>query len=221
MASLDDEPTEDTQQKVLEWASFLYGIASGTVPVGQDYCEYFSKETSKIAAYLKPKDFFGCKAQKPWTLRTLFSFKCSNPFSSATCTERLDSRAARVKALGALLHLVQDSYAEGHTARGNCAESQNARLRISQVACNPIREFHSYGLQDSDKHGLADAAPVWGATCATTTQVEDPVLASAKVLWHVQHRTSLVDFQNYIKSHIFVLDAKASAKTGAGDCFAK
>jgi hypothetical protein len=221
MASVDGEPTGDTQQKVLEWASFLYGVASGKIPVEQSYCEYFSRETTKIATYLRPQDFFACTAAKPWTIRTLFSFKCKNPLSSTTCTEKLDSRTARVNALGALLHVVQDSYAEGHTARGNCAESQNAKLRISQVACNPIRQFHSYNLQDSGKHRLADAAPVWGTTCSTATQVEDPILSSAKVLWHVQHGTPLEDFQNYIKNHIFALDPMASARTGAGDCFEK
>ena len=47
----------------------------------------------------------------------------------------------RQRAVGALFHMIQDSYAHGHVERDSAGE---------------ITEFHAYGGQDEHEHGKYD-----------------------------------------------------------------
>ncbi len=88
-------------------------------------------------------------------------------------------------AMGALLHLIQDSYAQGHTRR----RPIDKRLAGSAfVACSPVEDFHDYRVQVQDKkaldaHKSADKYPAWDSSCsAADRQVDDPVTAGANLI---------------------------------------
>jgi len=184
MASTPTESTEETQRKVLAWAEFLYEVAVGGVNLDDEYCTYWRKQEeqgkNELASILAPRDKFPCvKDGSPWKIRTLFSMTCKNPFSSETCDVAAGMRVARLNALGALLHVVQDSYAQGHAARGS-AEKIAKRERIkSKFECLPIKQFYTYCKQDDGKHSEADAPPQPGLSCASTSTILHDPLASA------------------------------------------
>lgn len=228
MASSPEESTAETQRKMLAWAEFLYDVAAGEADLKRNYCDYWQAQRGQagkgeLAKALVPDGYFVCtKSGPPWTISTLFSMKCKNPFSSKDCTESLDPRAARVRALGALLHMVQDSYAQGHAGRGSCETTAETKQVTSKFECLPIKQFYTYSAQDKRKHAQADAPPQPGPSCAgASTIVDDPILASANALWFVQQKKGAAALTEYLTERVFPLSEDHELKAGAGDCFAK
>lgn len=158
MAENAGEPTEVTQRKMLAWAQFLYDVAvASDSELNEDYCKYWQEQRRKgngeLANILAPQGEFPCtELKKAWTIRTLFSMTCESPFSSKKCTEWFDPRVARINALGALLHVVQDSYAQGHARRGSAEFIMGTDRVKSKFECLPINQFYAYGEQDTKKH---------------------------------------------------------------------
>lgn len=231
MASSGTEPTAETQRKMLEWAGFLYEVAAGELDLKRDYCGYWREQREKgrgeLAAILAPKeDEFPCdKRDKPWTISTLFSMTCESPFSSRKCTEWLAPRVAKVNALGALLHMVQDSYAQGHASRGSAELVPGTKRVAAKFECLPISQFYSYGDQDTKKHRQADAPPRPGRSCAgASTGIDDPILASATVLWFVRQRKGGeggAELTAYLRDRVFRLANNHRPHADAGVCFSK
>jgi hypothetical protein len=229
MASSPQETTGETQRKMLAWAEFLYEVAVGDVPLTEDYCAYWDKQRqlegkSELAEVLAPKDAFPCpKDAPPWTIGTLLSLRCRNVFrETVTCTERLSPRVARVQAIGALMHIVQDSFAQGHAKRGECEINPQTKKVTSKFECLPISQFYSYSEQNGKKHAQADAPPQPGRSCSSTsTLVDEPILASANVLWFVQQKKGGKELVAYLKARVFPLADSHQTSAGPGDCFAK
>jgi hypothetical protein len=115
MATREGEMPGETRQGIFAWAELFFSIGIGRV----------SEETPLSAA------LGGLVA--PWlsgdarTARQLF---LASRFGST-----------RQRAIGALLHMIQDSHAEGHAERDGSGA---------------IVEFHSYVQQDEDAHHAAD-----------------------------------------------------------------
>jgi hypothetical protein len=229
MASRADEPTEETQRKMLAWAGFLYEVAAGDDKfLRRNYCEYWRGQQGRegkgeLASVLAPEDDFPCtKEGPPWTISTLFSLTCRGARSSVTCDESLDPRDARLNALGALLHMVQDSYAQGHASRGSAELIPGTKRVKSKFECLPINQFYTYGAQNDKKHRQADAFPQPGQSCANaSTGVHDPVLASANVLWFVQQKKGAKELTEYLEKRVFPLAEGRKSHAGAGELFAK
>jgi hypothetical protein len=222
------EPTEVTQRKMLAWAGFLYEVtAMDDSALDDDYCKYWRAQQEKgegeLADILAPKNLFPCNEEGPeWTISTLFSMTCESPFSSKKCTELLEPHVARVNALGALLHMVQDSYAQGHASRGLAEKTPNNKRIVSKFECLPISQFYTYSEQNTKKHRQADAPPKPGLSCAgAPTAVDDPILASATVLWFVQQKKGAPALREYLSKRVFPLAEGHKLHAGAGDCFAK
>jgi hypothetical protein len=244
MASKDDELTTETQSKMLAWAEFLYKVVVGEVNLSDDYCDYWTKPNLNaegrydLARALAPDGQFPCPKEKsPWKIGTLFSMTCKNPFSSGVCDVSPDQRVARINALGALLHLVQDSYAQGHAARGLAETNESGKRIKAKYECLPISQFYTYGKQDGDKHGEADAPPEPGHSCAKLptaaheltapgrtrlpTIIDDPILASANVLWLVEHEKRAAELIDYLNDRVFWLARHHQPRAAAGGCFEK
>jgi hypothetical protein len=115
MATKDDELPATTKQHMLEWARFLIDVAAGRVSVDAKL-----KDTAVSAVF---------KGMEEKTVKQLFGF------SKASAVQ------ARQRAVGALFHMVQDSFAHGHVERD---------------AAGDIVEFHAYGKQDEHEHGKHD-----------------------------------------------------------------
>jgi hypothetical protein len=116
MASQDGEDPRQTLTWILEWAEFVYAVATRPELAELPVCEvplsqvrrWFPKEARPVT------ELFGvCGVGK-----------------------------VQQRALASLLHLVQDSYASGHTAR----HGGDGR----------VREFHSYVHQDGGRHAQGD-----------------------------------------------------------------
>lgn len=215
MAADDGELPADTREVILQWADLLYRLASGALDPGTPYCGFLSRtkpETSLLAERMNPGEtFFGCTDK--WTLANFFLIQCSNIFSSAECYLGSDPLEARKVALGALLHLVQDSYSPAHTCRGSCENGADVR----QYSCGAIAQFYSYVHQNSKKHGVADEQSYPGQGCAGRY---DAVSASAAVLWHIAHKKSPDKFRAFVADNIFVPRPQPPPlAAGPGDLF--
>lgn len=121
MASTDGVSAEQTRAEVLQWAELTYRVALGELDPDHTL-------GSAIAHPNGPIHEVG-KTQTP---RALFV---------AAFRQEIAPRA-----LGSLLHLIQDSYAAGHTER-----VENGLRR------GKLRSFYSYAHQNHDKHGSDDA----------------------------------------------------------------
>ncbi|HEY8946781.1 MAG TPA: hypothetical protein VIM73_21205 [Polyangiaceae bacterium] len=121
MASREGERPTTTRDNALAWAELAYRLAIGELPVN-----------SGLAALGLPVG--KAVASAGGSPSALALFRAQRP------------DAARKRALGSLLHLLQDSYASGHVARERTPDGERGA----------ILEFHVYTGQDQDKHGHDD-----------------------------------------------------------------
>ena len=108
MAPVTKEDPKETKRKIVEWGSFLTEVSTGRV----------TGET-KLKDVPTAKRLF--PANLEWTVKRLFGH------------EKAKDLELRQRAAGALLHLVQDAHAQGHTER--------------EPATGEVKEFHSYEHQ--------------------------------------------------------------------------
>jgi hypothetical protein len=117
MASSDKEAPKTTKEHMLNWARFLVNVATGST-----------------LTFTKLKDVAEISALFPnlgeRTVKELFGWGAGH------------FEDIRQRAIGALFHMIQDSFAEGHVQRNKK---------------NEIVEFHAYGGQDEKKHAEHDA----------------------------------------------------------------
>lgn len=133
MASRDGEPAADTRRRVIMWAEFAWGVATGKHAVATRL------KAMQVAGM---SDHFG---RTEWTVQDLFTL--GNP-----------PLRPRIKefAFGSLLHMVQDSFAKGHVARAEPIEGEKCEAAPQYAAPGKIRRFHAYNNQDTDKHAEGD-----------------------------------------------------------------
>jgi hypothetical protein len=214
-----DQPAVDTLDKIMAWSAFTYAAVTDADDHGgllsQDYCQHWEKHPSAISTVMRPGDGqFPCDgtAKRPWKLSTLFAFTCH--VQSVNCWENIhDRRLIRINAIGALLHLVQDSYAKGHTERGDCCAADATREQVQTVECAPVRRFLVYDGQDHTRHGWGDATYTAPAGCAV---IHDPVLASATLLWLLKQNAPYPDVEHHLRTRVFVLDNASNSGLGFG-----
>ena len=124
MASADGEPAEQTLKHILQWARFTYAVA-------------LRPELGAMQLHAMKEDKFGGigtffqTGKSPVTVNDLFLVKP-------------DSHRVAHRAIGSLLHMVQDSFCDSHVDRQNDLEYN-------------VREFHSYANQAFLKHKKADS----------------------------------------------------------------
>ena len=144
MAARSGESAAETRENVLRWSEFAYRVARGEIDprstiFGLRTSPALDRDTGAWVATL----FRGLSAKK-WTVQDMFL---------------ADAESVRLKALGSLLHLVQDSYSAAHVKRASTRVQPNGCL--SYDAGDAIVQFQTYGGQDAEKHGLCDDAPDW------------------------------------------------------------
>ncbi|MCB1608919.1 MAG: hypothetical protein KDI71_18300 [Xanthomonadales bacterium] len=135
MGAYEGEPAERTRQNVLDWAKFTWSVAIGEVKIGT------LLNTVEIPAIQESFGYTAWSVQDLWTL--------GSPGLR---------RHIRDVAFGSLLHLVQDSFADGHVERASSDPGQRCKIgEEGMEAPGRIREFHAYNLQDGDSHASADS----------------------------------------------------------------
>lgn len=224
-ASSLGEPAAVTHGKILRWADFLFNVASGHLnnqTLDEPYCAYFGGEDAFSKAMLPDQQALPCDGgpDERWTLTTLFTFKCSNPLQSQTCTEETGPSRhdkARISAAGALLHLIQDSYSQSHCARGQCGPGHDGKV-LAKVECLPITMFTTYKGQQHHKD--ADRRPRFAPSCRSGNGVDDPISASAKALWHIRNRSTIEAFRADLYRVFGTPESIRGARAaGLGECF--
>lgn len=213
MEGTSDLPAEQTQQAILDWLTFAYKVAinqkdaEGIYFTEQKHCEYFDVDTpSRFQKSMIPAgpDGFPCgdgDTKRPWTLGTIFSFNCW--VRSEMCWEYsgVNDPRTRKAALGAIMHAVQDSYAKGHTSRGN-----DSMELVNKIECSPIEQFQNYSIQNHDIHGEGDRPPTLGDSCfVAENPIHGPVTATAEILRLFSQSVSPSKLRKYLADHVFLL----------------
>lgn len=188
MKSTSDEDAAQTKSLIREWTRFAFRVASGRIDPEADYCTTVRQQGELLSNALAPGTFPYCQDRKQdgvvykaWRVRTLFTLKCHNAFSSAVCKETIGeagSAMSKQAATGALLHLIQDSFSSSHTGRSTINPTGPY---TPIVDCAPVQEFYFYAANKSN-HGAADKAPLFRANCRPNASALDPVSASAQML---------------------------------------
>lgn len=135
MASRDAEAAAETRSAMLDWVQFNWRIISG---------EYTLETELSSVPIPAVKAALGKTA---WTVQDLYTL------GSPRLRREIESVA-----LGSILHMLEDSFAEGHVERATPRSSQTCTLRgQTSPAPGAILEFHSYAKQDHSLHGVSDS----------------------------------------------------------------
>jgi hypothetical protein len=135
MASRDGERAGETQSRVMMWAEFVWRVASAEYDLGT-----MIKDV-KI-------DGLNERIGRPdWRVQDLFTYGM-----------QMVRPHIRDVAFGSVLHMVQDSFAKGHTDRSEPTYREKCRNAGAEQHLAPgrIREFHAYNLQNQDEHSRYD-----------------------------------------------------------------
>ena len=217
---------DTTKAEILAWTRYLLEVIRDEDGfIAQNYCGYWASQATAgnpIAGVMTPEgpDAFPCVVQKgePWSVGTMFAFDCK--FNIYTCDVDLSPANVKSQALGALLHLIQDSYSQGHALRGDCCDGV-LDAALAAYECDVIGQFNTYGPQNKKRHKKADGEPLPGASCVSPDVAHGPVVNAAYVLWTLQ-RAPLTDERidalvSYFDTNVFALHAAASPSgPGAG-----
>jgi hypothetical protein len=132
MASQDGETAEATRSKIMMWAEFTWGIATGALPRYRYLREIGIPELG---------NYF------PGDQSATILFSLGNP--------RFQNVQASEVALGSLLPMVQDSLSKSHVSRsdplGEECEGMQGVLQPGKIL-----QFHSYARQNHKTHDSAD-----------------------------------------------------------------
>lgn len=196
MAIADGEAPEQTRRNVLAWAEFAWRTAIGEPRF----------DSQRMVASL-PIDGFAQRFRfnQGWRIQDLFAL--GDP------SARRDDRLQRI-ALGSLLHVVQDSFAAGHTQRAVPVPGSTCAGRTDWPAPGPIVEFHSYPHQDSRKHGRADQPDALAAHLMGAQPNVIDVVRTLAELWRA--RTAWDDARPYLEC-VFMLTPDARPASPGDD----
>jgi hypothetical protein len=191
MASTDGESPVETKEKILMWAEFTWNVAQGK--------HNLNTNLKSISIPLWENHF--ANGQNVQDLFTL-----GRPWLRAHI---------RDVAFGSLLHLVQDSFAEGHVQRREPVTGQSC-ANSSSPAFGAIVEFHSYVKQDHEKHKDADSSE---SAQKHRRLIRPDVIEAGQTLRTLMGQTdSWASAREYLSDCVFRLDERV-APASAGDAF--
>jgi hypothetical protein len=170
MACISQEAPEVTRYRALMWAELMYKVS-----IGESVTQPGSISSPETVAATKIQDVKIPADPKQYDpeITTLFSAY----FSSATVPKN-DATLKRLliegdpyqhlkigkRAIGSAMHLIQDSFARGHTRRWlrnpqNLTENSDDSMEFQEGTFGDfgaVITFHSYKGQDSDNHDAFD-----------------------------------------------------------------
>ena len=194
MASRDGEEALATKQNIFVWAEFIWRVASG------EYSLSTRLKGVKIEGFEK---YFG---NTEWTVQDLLTL--GNPALRPHVKE---------VAFGSLLHMVEDSFAKGHVDRAEAIQGDMCELAKEYPAPGRIRQFHAYGNQDTDEHGMYDSRNAFSAHWSTQ---KPSVIAVGQTIMSLLEKSSTWEqFKPYLEC-VYALE-NPNAKASAGDAFIK
>lgn len=187
MASHDGEAAASTQQRMRMWAGFLWGIATGTLPTDQPIR---TLEVDGLAGYFPGE------------------MTATNLFATGIVEVRKNLDEV---AIGALLHMLQDSFSQAHA--GRLPESGAMCGNIARFAQpGKISQFHSYAGQAGSAHDHEDTFDALGLqTLQSSPNVVDASRAFL-ALW--KERAPWSEAEKYFDCAFALDDPTAQAGPG-------
>jgi len=171
----DMEKASVTRAHMMMWAEFTYKVAIGEIPV-----------TTRLGAVTVPGFVELFPKQKQFTINDLFQVA--------------EVGDATKRAAGSLMHMIQDSYASGHTER--TAEAGGHK--------GGVVSFHSYVHQSHKKHDAYDKLPSGkGSDVEKLSRLPgatDAVAKSAQILKLIKDKKPWEDAELYLKLEVFNLE---------------
>ncbi len=177
MATAELETPLATQQKIIHWMNFAYQVA--TAQIAPD---------TELGQLDHPVGGLFSK-QPRMTVDTLFKRK-----------RRMAHLPVSELALGSMLHVVQDSFAAGHTKRVHIGSGRCARGRVSQFYSN-LRQVSSRHLAEDSRAALVQSIS------EASTHVQNSIEASAQILLFARARADWVTVvEPYLRETLFCVD---------------
>ncbi|KAH8601094.1 hypothetical protein B0O99DRAFT_667549 [Bisporella sp. PMI_857] len=156
MASAVNEDPHDTLAKLRLWVEVMYKLSIGVIGPNDRLDSIMVETQFTPSKKYRLSSFFSSKT-RPSGRESLYRLLTDN-----TSYLRLDMRR---RALGSILHCVEDSYAYGHCKRkllnpGDLIPGSTTKFRPGTYGkLDTILRFHTYGPNNSDKHGDYDKVP--------------------------------------------------------------
>lgn len=191
MASTDGEPAAVTKEKVMAWAEFTWGVATGRFGLDakvRDATPELLKQVFESAG---------------WTVQDLFTL--GNPALR---------RQIKEVALGSLLHMIEDSFAGGHTERGEPINGKTCNGNSSHSQPGAVRQFHSYGKQDPAKHAEYDSRNAF--SIHWTKDRPSVIDVGQNLVSYWEKATPWNEVRAYIDCVFSLTNEKEPASAGAG-----
>jgi hypothetical protein len=187
MAAYDGETAAETQQRMKMWAQFLWGVATRTIPTDR---------------FIRTVGVDQLEHYFPGDMTAM------NLFATGIVEVRKDLDNV---AMGALLHMLQDSFSQAHTGRN--PESGAACEAIPRFAQpGKISQFYSYAGQVGSLHDHEDTFDALGLQ---TLQVSPNVVDASRAflaLW--KENAPWIEAEKYFDC-AFALEAP-DARAGPG-----
>jgi hypothetical protein len=153
MASGLGEKAKLTKRNILNWAEFTFRVSRGELQLGSRIWETGAPDLREV---------FHSGSDKMATVQTVLTWGRE---------EYRGKEKLRDFALGSLLHMVQDSFAEGHVRRGQ--EDGTACPGTAHLKPGKVLEFHTYVGQNTDNHANFDSRSAFKAHLAVKPNVVD------------------------------------------------
>jgi hypothetical protein len=234
-ASSETESYLVTKKKILAWIKFNTTIINDASQLSAPYCSYFAQlkqdeASQEMAAAFLPDDYDDLEqCEENYTLNWIYSSKCKSLIPSEQCDHVGDPRYARITALGAIIHVIQDAYSQSHTKRGQCAAGDKQKP-VSKISCTPLYQYYNYNVQDAARHNVSDRLPISvDVSCIATPQgkpeIDDAVTATATVLWYIINQKKPAALIDYLNKSVFfdpyadTDNAVPRPQAGAGACY--
>lgn len=158
MATHDGESAGETQARMRMWAEFLWGVATRTTPTDK----FIRNLGAEPLAQYFPGDM-----------------TATNLLATGIVEVRKDLDQV---AMGALLHMVQDSFSQAHTYRlGESGATCDAVPRFQQPG--KIQQFYSYVRQVGSKHDHEDTFNALSIQTSTSSPNVVDVSRAFLALW--------------------------------------
>ena len=194
MASMDGETAESTRTNIIRWAEFTWRVASG------EYGILTNLRDIKIDGF---NDLVGRPA---WRIQDLFTYAAPSAIR----------QQIQNVAFGSLLHVVEDSFAKGHTDRAEPGFGQHCANpgATEHLAPGVIREFHAYNKQDHAEHSRFDSRDLLMEHVANT---KPHVIAVGRTLrQYYENKATWDTVRPYIECVFTLQQADTPASAGIG-----
>jgi hypothetical protein len=215
MAEKDHEAAEVTKAKVMLWLEIIYKLSTGEGVAATDRLNAITIKTTVGGEEFSLGRYFTDQSAPRGTDTIGYLLTRDSKCKSMQIPRR---------AIGALLHTVQDSYAYGHVRRTLLNPSDQVDGSIDNfkpgtyAKLGAVKTFHTYRGQDDKKHGkydlpTNDLVPSDLATFNTTVGARDAIEASRPLLtmWHAKKPWAGAGGpREYLADTVFKLDAEVT-----------